>query len=48
VNRRPDLLVVLEADLTGGHAAVLLKVGPRGVDDGDVILLVAWAGQPKM
>jgi hypothetical protein len=36
-----DLLVVLEADLAGGHAAVLLEVGPGGVDDGDVVLLVA-------
>jgi hypothetical protein len=35
-----DLLVVLEADLAGRHAAVLLKVGPGGVDDGDVVLLV--------
>jgi hypothetical protein len=35
-----DLLVVLEADLAGRHAAVLLKVGPGSVDDGDVVLLV--------
>lgn len=32
---------VLEADLPDGHAAVLLKVRPRRVDDGDVVLLVA-------
>lgn len=36
-----DLALVLEADLAHGHAAVLLKVGPRRVDDGDVVLLVA-------
>lgn len=35
-----DLLVVLEAYLAHGHAAVLLEVGPWGVDDGDVVLLV--------
>lgn len=43
-----DLLVVLEADLTRGHAAILLEVGPGGVDDGDVVLLVAWASQRAM
>ena len=36
-----DLLVVMKADLTGGHTAVLLQVGPRRVDDGDIVLLVA-------
>jgi hypothetical protein len=36
-----DLLVVLEAHLANRHAAILLKVGPGGVDDGDVVLLVA-------
>lgn len=36
-----DLAMVLEADLPDGHAAVLLEVGPRRVDDGDVVLLVA-------
>ena len=40
VKRMSDLLVVLEADLAGRHAAVLLKVGPGGVDYGDVVLLV--------
>lgn len=36
-----DLAGVLEADLAGGHAAVLLEVGPRRVDDRHVVLLVA-------
>lgn len=36
-----DLAVVLEADLADGHAAVLLEIRPRRVDDGDVVLLVA-------
>lgn len=36
-----DLLVVLEADLTGRHGAILLQVRPGRVDDGDVVLLVA-------
>jgi hypothetical protein len=35
-----DLPVVLEAHLAGGHAAILLKVGPRGVYYGDVVFLV--------
>ena len=35
-----DLLLVLEADLTGGHTAILLQVRPWGVDDCDVVLLV--------
>lgn len=35
------LLVILEAHLADGHAAVLFEIGPRGVDDGDVVLLVA-------
>jgi hypothetical protein len=35
-----DLLLILEADLADGHAAVLAEVGPGGVDDGDVVLLV--------
>ena len=43
-----DLLVVLEADLSNRHTAVLLKVGPGGVDDGDVVLLVAWEGKPPI
>ena len=37
-------LLILEADLTGGHAAVLLEVGPRRVDDGDVVSLVTCQG----
>lgn len=36
-----DLALVLEADLAGGHAAILLEVRPGRVDDGDVVLLVA-------
>jgi hypothetical protein len=36
-----DLFVVLEAHLADCHAAILLKVGPGGVNDGDVILFVA-------
>ena len=36
-----DLLVVLEADLADVHAAILLEVRPRRVDDGDVVLFVA-------
>lgn len=36
-----DLALVLEADLAGGHAAILLQVGPGRVDDGDVVFLVA-------
>ena len=36
-----DLPVVLEAHLAGGHAAILLKVGPRGVYYSDIVLLVA-------
>ncbi len=31
----------MEANLPSSHAAVLLEVGPWGVDDGDVVLLVA-------
>jgi hypothetical protein len=42
--RAADLLVVLEADLPHGHAAILLEVGPGGVDDGDAVLLVALDG----
>jgi hypothetical protein len=36
-----NLAGVLKADLADGHAAVLLEVGPRRVDDGNIILLVA-------
>lgn len=36
-----DLPVVLEAHLTGGHAAILLEVRPGGVYYGYVVLLVA-------
>jgi hypothetical protein len=33
---------ILEADLANFHAAVLLEVGPWGVDDCDVVFLVSW------
>lgn len=36
-----DLLVVLETDLTYGHAAIFLQIGPWSVDDGDIVLFVA-------
>lgn len=45
VVRREDqgyLFVVLEAHLAHSHAAVLFEVGPWRVDDGDVVLFVAW------
>lgn len=41
---RGYLALVLEADLTGFHAAVLFEVRPWCVDDGDVVLLVALDG----
>lgn len=37
-----DLLVVLEAHLARRHGAILLQVRPGRVDDGDVVLLVAF------
>ena len=42
--RHEDLLhlaLVVEADLSGDHAAVFLEIGPWRIDDGDVVLLVA-------
>lgn len=39
-----DFLLVFETDLAGGHAAILLEVGPWGVDDGDVVSLVTCQG----
>lgn len=39
-----DAAGVLEADLADLHGAVLAEVGPGGVDDGDVVLLVALDG----
>jgi hypothetical protein len=38
-----DLLLILKANLAYGHAAILLEVRPRRVDDRDVIFLVAWS-----
>jgi hypothetical protein len=38
------LSLVLEADLADFHRPVLFEIGPGRVDDGDVILLVAYAG----
>lgn len=39
-----NLARILEAHLTGGHAAVLLQIGPGCIDNGDIILLVALDG----
>lgn len=39
-----DLAVILETNLANLHAAILLQVRPGGVDDGDVVLLVALYG----
>lgn len=39
-----DFLLVFEADLAGGHAAILLEVGPWRVDDGDVVSFVTCQG----
>lgn len=36
--------VVFECDLADVHGPILLKVGPGRVDDGDVVLLVAYSG----
>lgn len=36
-----DELLVVEGDLSRGHGAVFLEVGPWCVDDGDVILFVS-------
>ena len=33
---------VLEADLANFHGAIFLEIGPRGIDDGNVVLLIAW------
>jgi hypothetical protein len=33
---------ILETHLTDCHASILLKVGPRRIDDCDVIFLVPW------
>lgn len=39
---KTHLLLVLKADLTHGHAAVLLQVRPWCVDDRNVVLFVTW------
>ena len=43
IYQSPDthLLLLEEADLAGLHAGRLLQVGPHGVDDVDVVHLVA-------
>jgi hypothetical protein len=33
--------LVVEADLADVHAAVLFEIGPRGVDDGDVVFFIS-------
>lgn len=37
------LAMVLEANLADLHAAILLQVRPRGVNDRNVVLLVAYS-----
>lgn len=37
------LAMVLEANLANLHAAVLLQVRPRGVNDRNVVFLVAYS-----
>lgn len=37
-----DLAGVFEADLADFHAAILLQVGPWGIDDCNIVLLVAF------
>lgn len=34
--------MVLECDLAHVHGPILFEVGPGSVDDGDVVLFVAW------
>jgi hypothetical protein len=38
---RTYLAGILEANLANFHASILLEVRPRGVDNGDVVFLVA-------
>jgi hypothetical protein len=33
-------LIVLEPNLSNSHTSIFLQIGPRGVDDCDVVLLV--------
>lgn len=44
--RRGYLLGIVEADLTGGHGAVLFEVGPGGVDDSHIVFLIAYPPHP--
>lgn len=40
-----NLSLIMEADLTDIHAAVLFQVGPGRIDDGDVVFLVAYCSK---
>ena len=42
MGRESHLSLVLEANLADFHAPVLFEVGPGRVDDGDVVLFVAF------
>lgn len=33
--------LIVEADLAGVHASILLEIGPRGVDDGNVVFFIS-------
>ena len=35
------LFRIVETDLTYGHTAILFKIGPRCVDDSNVVFLIA-------
>jgi hypothetical protein len=37
-----DQLLIMESNLARGHVAAFLEVAPWGVDDGDVVLFVAF------
>lgn len=36
------LLVIVESDLASIHAFCFLEIGPRRVDNGDIVLLVSY------
>lgn len=38
------LALILEAYLTNCHTAIFLEIGPRRVNDSDVVLLIALHG----
>jgi len=40
--KMPYLLRIMEANLAYSHAAVFLKVRPRGVDHGNIVALIAY------